>query len=681
MVKSLAIAFLVLISSLRATEVWDTHELSWTAANSYANPFRDQTLTVTFVHTGTGSRVIVRGFFDGNGQGGQNGNRWKVRFQPDLAGTWTWSTTTTQSDAGLNGQSGSFSVNAASGDNHGPLVPAPPPYLHMPYADGTFAYQIGLWVIPWQHSASDRQAIYDLCEQNGINRFYAFVVDQDGLDKFLSGDYWRYNLAFMTRIDEAIREALAEGIHIDLALYRNNTESGLSQAQDQQFFLYAMARFGAFRNVQLTVSNQTDWHYGGYCSTAGNLNSSNSWADQLGQLLAANNPHGTILTTHNPGECYRTDRYIYYMPALDDWPFASWTDFIQKQIQMTALSATDDFSVQEPQSSVLNERGFEQTNTLLHDLRATYSQAVCLEEYGFEYETVARPSWQALTPTGVRKCQWLLAASGSFGTNSLVGCNNEHSAADVSKLVSRNTVAYFGIIADTMRNLPFWDMEQDNSIVSPLPRTIGGKSWRSTFAIAKPGEAYLVYLVNGGSGTVQLAPGQYHATILNPRNGTRTDAGLVAGGSFPFSLPSLTPANHNDGDGSDWVLLFESPRVTAGVQNLGGGCGVPPEFTSTLPVLGQDLTFTVTSAPAFQSAFVLAGLMPPSLSGGCFLFTDWSAMVLLGLGRTDGAGDWSVTFPLLSDPQYAGLEFLAQMAFPGASGIETSNGLSLLVGY
>ena len=54
------------------------------------NPFLDYRLDVTFTRP-TGASSVVPGFFDGDGAGGPQGDVWKVRLTPDMAGAWTWS--------------------------------------------------------------------------------------------------------------------------------------------------------------------------------------------------------------------------------------------------------------------------------------------------------------------------------------------------------------------------------------------------------------------------------------------------------------------------------------------------------------------------------------------------------------------------------------------------------------
>lgn len=68
---------------------WGRFETSVANSRSYANPFTDVTLVATFIRPDK-SRVSFWGFHDGNGQGGQTGHVWKLRFMPDQVGTWSY---------------------------------------------------------------------------------------------------------------------------------------------------------------------------------------------------------------------------------------------------------------------------------------------------------------------------------------------------------------------------------------------------------------------------------------------------------------------------------------------------------------------------------------------------------------------------------------------------------------
>ncbi len=67
----------------------DFHGPNATEARSDPNPFLDYRLQVVF--TGPSGRSYdVPGFFDGDGNGGDAGDVWRVRFTPDEPGAWTW---------------------------------------------------------------------------------------------------------------------------------------------------------------------------------------------------------------------------------------------------------------------------------------------------------------------------------------------------------------------------------------------------------------------------------------------------------------------------------------------------------------------------------------------------------------------------------------------------------------
>ena len=86
--------------------LYDIWEIEVGNSTGYSNPFdfEEIELQATF-SSPTGRQISFFGFFDGDGQGGQSGDVWKLRFMPDELGAWTYTYTWTD---GTPGGSGDF---------------------------------------------------------------------------------------------------------------------------------------------------------------------------------------------------------------------------------------------------------------------------------------------------------------------------------------------------------------------------------------------------------------------------------------------------------------------------------------------------------------------------------------------------------------------------------------------
>jgi hypothetical protein len=123
-----------------------------------------------------------------------------------------------------------------------------------------------------------------------------------------------------------------------------------------------------------------------------------------------------------------------------------------------------------------------------------------------------------------------------------------------------------------IESLPFHQMRPANSLLS------GGTG----YAFAQAGEAYLVYLPQGGTINLDLSSNNnsFNAQWFNPRNGVYQDIASVAGGGVrSFSAPN----------GNDWALLL---------RRSGAGGNVAPTVSAqsavTLLDISRDLTLAYT---------------------------------------------------------------------------------------
>lgn len=163
--KSFAPLFLIATTlSLAAAQpdvhVWEKVELTFHAANHYANPYTNVEVWVDLKGPGFDKRCF--GFWDGR-------NVFRVRVLATQAGKWSWRSDSNQKDAGLNGQQGSFNAlawseaeKAAMPTRHGFIKPTANGHA-FEYADGMpflllgdTWYAAATWRFKWNDDDRER---------------------------------------------------------------------------------------------------------------------------------------------------------------------------------------------------------------------------------------------------------------------------------------------------------------------------------------------------------------------------------------------------------------------------------------------------------------------------------------------------------------------------------------------
>ena len=147
-----------------ATGAWSAHELTFTAARSYPNPYTGLEFWVDFSHE-DGTCLRRPGYWDG-------GTRFCVRFAAaGRPGRWTWRSHCSVPDPGLHGRAGSLEIaeESANGNRfraHG-FWRMSPGGRGLVHADGHPAILVAdtAWALPWRATpeqarvyAADRQA-------------------------------------------------------------------------------------------------------------------------------------------------------------------------------------------------------------------------------------------------------------------------------------------------------------------------------------------------------------------------------------------------------------------------------------------------------------------------------------------------------------------------------------------
>ncbi|MBI4624293.1 MAG: DUF5060 domain-containing protein [Verrucomicrobia bacterium] len=526
---------------LATAQRWDVHEVAFDAADSYANPFMDVSLSATFTHQRSGARLTVDGFHDG-------GSKWRIRFMPTQLGTWRWTTKST--DRGLDGKTGAVECVAPTKPHlHGPLQTSG---LHFVHVDGTPRYLISTRLTCQFAPPSTWPGLIALLKEGRINRVLFMMPGVDSKkdpvntqrNLFAPGpDYTRYNVDRFRAIDAFIDTLRQADILASPYFYydpRREILWKMTPEQDRAYIRYGMARMGAFSNVMPVLGNEIELKTTNYKDKAYDL-SCNNWINEMGAYLKSRTVFGQPISVHNP--CWHELAVNpSYFTLLKDWPFAAWTDFMLKQAQVGCIGAASALSdsVPQPQAVVYNERSYARHNQVLIDLRK-FRQPVINEEPA--YDMGSKSAYASQTPETMRPTFWTAASAGAY---TMWGSKSTYVTGDpLPAMMGSLTVQYMRVHHDVMASLPFAEMEPHNEIVTPADVTLDGAAWRTNFALAQPGEAYLVYSLHGGNGTVTLASGRYAALRIDPRDGSQHELNPVDGGAVNFSMPP-----------GDWVLTF-----------------------------------------------------------------------------------------------------------------------------
>jgi hypothetical protein len=142
-------------ADLKPAHVWEKQELTFTAEQTYKNPYLEVIVWVDL--TGPGFSKRVYGFWDG-------GQTYHLRILATAPGTWTWKSGSNTNDAGLSGKTGSFTAidwtEAEKTENalrRGMIRPTPNQHA-LEHPDGTPFLAIG---DTWYSLSSNRFKWYD----------------------------------------------------------------------------------------------------------------------------------------------------------------------------------------------------------------------------------------------------------------------------------------------------------------------------------------------------------------------------------------------------------------------------------------------------------------------------------------------------------------------------------------
>ena len=294
----LALLALPLSAAQNTVERWGVFELELQGPAD-GNPFFDVRLSAVF--TNGAMTVEAPGFYDGNGV-------YRVRFMPGATGAWRYETKSNRWE--LTGKLGTFAVTPAAKGNHGP-VRVHNTY-HFAYADGTPFKQIGTTIYNWLDAPEDAQEqTLQTLAAAPFNKARMLITQQPTpyQKKFApprwpyvgkpphDWDYTRFNPEFFRHYEKRIAQLRDLGIEADLILFNPYGKFGfenMTDAANELYVRYVVARFGAYRNVWWSLANEYDFV---------RTRTEPEW-DRLGALVQSCDPFNHLRSIHNGREIF-----------------------------------------------------------------------------------------------------------------------------------------------------------------------------------------------------------------------------------------------------------------------------------------------------------------------------------------------------------------------------------------
>lgn len=540
------------------------------------NPFLDYRLSVALTSP-NGDVHQVPGFFAGDGNGGSQGNRWRVRFAADQVGQWRYQATlksgseiavntdlSAGSDVNIEGAAGEFSINQQSSDAPGFLAHGRLEYTgkhYLKFRDGPY----------WIKSGTDSPenflgyaGIDGTVDQGGSQFLHDYVThrgDARGDDPVFSN---ASSGADSLGITGALNYLSDQGVNSIYFLPMNLGGDG------QETYPFVGGKKTRFNKTHFDISKLHQWNQV--------LNHAQRRGIALNIQLSETEPgnerwldEGKLGVERKLFFRELIARFGYLLAAK--WNLGEENDFPVSELRAQAgyLNALD--WTKKPiavHTQINNFRDYEQLvgNDLFSASSIQYDPPLA-DEF---VETWRKRSADAGRP-------WVIDMDENTGGISDTNADTRRKQILYDVYFSGGNLEwYYGYhplplggdltagdfrkreaIWTTMRyarnfmesQLPFWRMQPADQLVSGEANSFGGAE-----VFAAVGEIYAIYLPNAsGNPSLDLssAAGSFSQQWFNPRNGQFAgDAKTIVGGKR-ITLGS-PPSSSND----DWVVLVKS---------------------------------------------------------------------------------------------------------------------------
>ncbi len=365
---------------------FSSHKI-YSALTPWFNPFTEIIISLELTSP-SGRKLVVPGFYDGDGKGGLHGRIFKVRLCPDESGKWRWITRSNLTE--LDQLKGRFNVtDIIQGEfSQGPITVLKKDPSKFAFSNQTPHFLIGKFLdkdqplfLKYSHTFfserwTDTQREQFLNHQAalGVNKINVYLANK-GDYKGIATTPWlgnsshniksRFDLRKWHQFDEWIKRFRDKNIAAHLWLFADDSGfNKLSSDERNQFVSYAMARLSGHVNTLFTLA--LEWQEG----------FEENEIRQAGTLAQSNNPWDRLISVHGLSVTGDKNDRVFFNE--------DWLDFIEIQTGFV------DHSI---------------INTLGNLYRGQESKPVILEEFSFGEENSEQRinTWAAMmtSPAGI----------------------------------------------------------------------------------------------------------------------------------------------------------------------------------------------------------------------------------------------------------------------------------------
>jgi len=567
------------------------------------NPFTDLRMTVRFVHESGSPDTAVPGYFAADGKAGESsaeeGNAWRAHLSPDKPGKWSWTVSFAKGRhaaldpaapsaalAPFDGKSGSFEVApsdktgrdlrgkgrlryvgkhhlrfAGSGEYFLKMGPdAPETFLACKDFDGTSTNKIALksWephVRDWKEGdpswkgAKGKGIVGALnyLAGKGCNVFsflpYNAGGDGDNVWPFVARDAkFHYDCSKLDQWGVLFDHAQALGLYLHFKLQETENDDHRHGKKNEPGNVPASLDGGDLGPERRLYLRELVARFGHALALNWNLGEENTQTPEQQRAMAKYildvDPYDHLIVVHT----FPNEQDKVYPPLLGEGSVLTgaslqnaWNEVHRRTLQWVAASA----KAGKPWVVANDEQGSADTGVP--------------PDPGFQgWDGKDKKGKVVQTLHDIRKrTLWGNLMAGGAGVEYYFGYSLPENDLLLEDFRSREKTWDYGRIAITFfkdHGIPFWEMRNENARVG------NEKNADVRYCLAKPGELYLVYLLEGGAAELDLSgqEGSFKVAWFDPRGGGPLREGSVrevrGGGTVSLGPP---PADA----GEDWLVV------------------------------------------------------------------------------------------------------------------------------